>query len=152
MLIVIGIILLDRFSKLLAIDILRTLDTVPIIKNVFHLTYMENTGAAFSIFSQNTNLLKIISTVAIIFMFLLINTFKDKSYSIYYQSFLAMIIGGAIGNLIDRIQYGFVIDYFDFRLIDFAVFNVADSFISVGAVLLGILIIFIDKSDRKIKE
>ena len=139
------IIALDRVSKILALKYLSVIDTHPLIKNIFHLTYRENTGAAFSMLSGKRILLVGFTAVAISVMIFVMEKARRKGEHWLFTLSLSMIIGGAIGNLIDRATLGYVIDYFDFRLINFAVFNVADSFISVGAVLLGISVLFEEK-------
>lgn len=134
--IIIFIIALDRISKALALAFLYKKDTIPIIKDVFHLTYAQNTGAAFSIFKTHTSALAIVSVVASIgISYYLYIEMKKKKYTLTTVG-LSFIVGGTVGNLYDRAILGFVVDFFDFRLINFAIFNVADSFITVGAVLL----------------
>ncbi|WP_329383465.1 signal peptidase II [Anaerofustis butyriciformans] len=148
-LIVILCIIIDQISKYIVINNLKPIGSIPIIKNVFHLTYCENTGAAFSMFSKNTAVLTAVSLVFIflVFFFLLKSIKKGKTSKI--MSFgLAFILGGAIGNFIDRFFHGFVTDFFDFRLINFAIFNVADIFITIGAILFCIYVIF--TKDEKI--
>lgn len=141
-------VILDQISKFLVIKNLKPIASLPIIKDVFHLTYCENTGAAFSILSKNTAFLTILSIVfiVVILLFLYKNT-KKKNKSKTLLLALSFILGGALGNLIDRLFHGFVTDFFDFRLINFAIFNVADIFITIGAALLFIHIIFSKEED-----
>ncbi len=136
-------IILDRLTKALAVKHLMPLDTFPLWKDVFHLTYCENTGAAFSMFSDSTAALTVFSVIiaALLGMFLLSQIRKNKEKVLYLAS-IAMIIGGALGNIIDRILYGYVVDFFDFTLINFAIFNVADCFICVGAAVFCLYLIF----------
>lgn len=136
----IAIIVLDRLSKLAATAWLMPLGSVPLWPGVFHLSYHVNTGAAFSLLSGKTFILGLISLlVSIALGFYL---YRNRSLSLLSRLGLTFILGGAIGNGIDRLFYGGVVDFFDFRLINFAVFNVADSFITVGVglLLLGLLI------------
>jgi len=145
-LIILFIIALDQIAKVLAVNYVKPHITIPLIENVFHLTYAENTGAAFSILSNKLPLLTIITTIFIIALFIylykLIST--DKSSKLLIWS-LVFIIGGALGNLIDRIRIGYVVDFFDFRWINFAIFNVADCLIVVGSILLITLIVLDEK-------
>lgn len=131
---------LDQLTKFLAVVRLMPKGTFPIIENVFHLTYLENKGAGFGIFADHTWLLSVASIliVAAILMYVLVKRPKDKLLNLS----LTFMIGGAVGNLIDRIRLGYVVDFLDFRLIDFPIFNVADCFITVGAVVLAVYIIF----------
>ncbi len=111
--------------------------SLPVIKNIFHLTYVKNTGAAFGIF-QNQNMFFIISALIIIVIIAIyINIINKKS--IWFKLAAGLILGGAVGNLIDRIRVGYVIDYLDFRI--WPVFNLADSAIVIGAGIMILLFI-----------
>ena len=131
-------IFLDQLTKYLTILFLKPIDTLPIIEDVVHLTYVENTGAAFGMMKDQRWLFMVVSTVAIIA--LLIYLFRKKTQSKLENLAIAFIVGGGIGNMIDRVVLGYVVDMIDFRLINFAVFNVADSFVCVGA---GMLILYL---------
>ncbi len=144
LLISIGVIILDQFSKYLVLEHLTKVETMPLIEGVFHLTFRQNTGAAFSILRNNLNFLIILTGVVILLMaYLFFRLVKEKHHALMLVS-ISFMFGGAIGNFIDRVRLGYVVDYFDFRLINFAVFNVGDSFIVVGAILMGFYLIFID--------
>jgi signal peptidase II len=135
--IVLSAVIADRVSKVLCQKYLQPLGTVPIIKGVFHFTYVENTGAAFGILQDKNWLFipaVILISVAIVY---LIWTLKQGSKLI--KAALALILGGALGNLIDRVFLGYVVDFLDFRV--WPVFNIADSCVVVGAVLLGYLVV-----------
>ncbi len=143
-------IILDQVSKWLAVKFLMPIDTVPIIEDVLHLTYLENTGAAFGILKDNRWVFLVISTVAIagiIFYFI-----KFMPQNKLFQLSLAFILGGGIGNMIDRILLGYVVDFIDFRLINFAIFNVADSFVCIGAALMFIYVLFVESKENKKSE
>lgn len=143
-------IFLDQFIKYLAIEFLEPVGTYPIIKNVLHLTYVENTGAAFGMLKNARWVFMTVSSVAIVALAVyIVIQYKREPY---ICSCLALIAGGGIGNMIDRIVYGFVIDFVDFRLINFAVFNGADSFITVGAVMLIIYFIIETIKDERMKK
>lgn len=143
-----AIVLLDRVSKFLAAYFLMG-KSHPLWENVFHLTYVENTGAAFSIFKGHTLALGIFSLAMVVLLSYYLTKRKKEGCSVLEELALTFIIGGAIGNLYDRLILGYVIDYFDFRLINFAVFNVADSFISVGALLLILALV---KEEIQVKK
>ncbi len=127
-------ILLDQLTKWLAVKFLMPIDTVPIIKDALHLTYAENRGAAFGMLANNRWVFLIISSIAIVAMIFYL--FSGLSEGILAGISLAMLISGGIGNMIDRIALGYVVDFIDFRLINFAIFNGADSFVCVGAGML----------------
>ena len=137
--------IIDQFTKVLAINHLKDISTMPIINNVFHLTYMENTGAAFSMLNQNTKFLTIITIIFIlILLFFLYKEVKGNN-NIFMKIGVSFIIGGALGNLIDRVMRSYVVDFFDLRIIHFAIFNVADLFVTIGAIFVLYVLIF-DKS------
>ena len=136
--IVVGIIL-DQLTKFLAVRFLEPIATFPIIKNVIHLTYVENTGAAFGMLKDHRWVFIVISTITIIAF--LAYLYAGHAENRLYAVSIAMVISGGIGNMIDRILLGYVVDFIDFRLINFAVFNGADSFVCVGAGLLILALI-----------
>lgn len=141
-LIIILLIGIDQISKLLALNYLKDIRSIPIIQNVFHLTYVENRGAAFGMFQNNQIVFIIVAVVASIVGLYYI---YKKKLNLLGNISIVLIISGAIGNLIDRVRLGFVVDYFDFRFIWDYVFNVADIFVVVGTILLCIYIIVFEK-------
>lgn len=147
--VIIAIILIDRASKIWASTVLQPIDTIPLWPGVFHLSYRTNTGAAFSILRQHTEILAVLSFVLSLAMIIyLIRSRRTSSFHLAHLA-LAFIIGGAIGNGIDRLVYRYVVDMFDFRLINFAVFNVADSFITVGVILFAVDAIWFEPKRQK---
>ena len=132
--IILGGILLDQLTKWLSVKFLTAVNTFPLIKGVLHLTYVENTGAAFGMLKNHRWVFILISTVTIaaFILYLYLGHAESRLYGIAFS----MIISGGIGNMIDRVALGYVVDFIDFRLINFAVFNVADSFVCVGAGLM----------------
>ena len=134
-----GVIALDQLTKWLAVIYLSGEPSFPLWKDVLHFTYARNEGAAFGMLSDQRWVFMVFSTIAIIALLIVLCFYRPKSR--YVQITLAMIVGGGIGNMIDRVALGYVIDFIDFTLIDFAIFNVADSFVTVGAfMLMGYLI------------
>lgn len=141
---------LDRWSKIWAQDVLMKMDTMPLLKDIFHLTYVENTGAAFSMLRGKVGFLIFFTALVLIGLCIMLIVSIRKKESKVLLIALAMVIGGAIGNMYDRIVLGYVVDYFDFRVINFAVFNVADVFVVCGSILLGIYLIFIEGKEKPI--
>ena len=125
---------LDQLTKLLAVEYLMPIPTLPLIEDVLHLTYVENPGAAFGMLKDAPWVFNSFSVVAIVAISLYLYLGHAESH--LYAVALSMIASGGIGNMIDRLSLGYVVDFIDFRLIDFAVFNGADSFVCVGAGLL----------------
>jgi len=142
------VVFLDQLTKYLAIEYLKPIPTFPIINGVIHFTYVENKGAAFGMFSNNRWVFMVISVVAILGILIYSMIEMKKLSPLTFFSF-ALIVGGGIGNMIDRTISGFVVDFIDFRLINFAVFNVADSFVTIGAFALLVLIIFVEFKNGK---
>ncbi|WP_432405053.1 signal peptidase II [Wukongibacter sp. M2B1] len=140
--IIISIIILDQLTKYLAVIHLRPIETYPLIENVFHLTYRKNTGAAFSILRDKQIFLILITLIVVIALLVYFMKIMKKENLLLLKLPLAFIIGGAVGNLIDRIRLNYVIDFFDFNLINYPVFNVADVFIVIGSIIFGYAVIF----------
>ena len=129
------IILIDQISKILVTNYLPLNKSIKIINNFFYLTYTKNDGAAWSILSGETYLLIIITIISI---YLIIKYTKE-----YNNLFLCLLYGGIIGNLIDRLIHGYVIDFLDFKIFnyDYPVFNISDICIFIGITLLIIKIV-----------
>ena len=138
---------LDYVTKIIAVINLKPHHTTPVIKDVFHLTYCENTGGAFSIFSGNPYLLALVSLLVIVCAVIYVIVKKPRSHLLLCS--LSMISAGGLGNIIDRLTKGYVVDFFDFRIINFAIFNVADIFVCVGMALLCIYVLFFDGKEGK---
>ena len=142
------IIVIDQLIKILIDNLLST--SIVIIPNFFSLQKVYNTGAAWSILSNGTSILIIIAIIA----FLLLLKYQNK-FKINFRNTLAfgLIYGGLIGNLIDRIVYGHVIDYLRFVLFNynFPIFNLADSAIVIGFILLILAIIKGEENENSSK-
>lgn len=144
---VIVCILLDQWTKHIAITHLKNQEPIVLIKGVFELFYLENKGAAFGLF-QNKKLFFVIS--ALLILFLIVRFYSRVPLNRHFLPLrvcAVMLAGGAIGNVIDRLYLGYVVDFFYFKLIDFPVFNVADIFVTVSMFLLIFLILFFYKED-----
>lgn len=146
LLIITGLISIDQISKYMALNYLKDIGSIPIIENIFHLTYVENRGAAFGMLQGNQFIFIIAATLAMVVGLYYIYKYK---LSLLAKSSIVLIISGAIGNMIDRVRLGFVVDYFDFRIIWEYVFNIADVFVVIGTILLCIHIIFFDNDNKE---
>jgi len=122
-----------------------------IVKDVLRLTPVQNTGASFGIFQGQTSILSIISliTLSAVAVFLV---FTLKIRNGWLRAGMVLIIAGGIGNLVDRYALGYVRDFIYFELIDFAVFNLADSGLTVGVALVLIYVIFYYRPEDKKKK
>ncbi len=145
-----AVVVLDQVTKWLAASFLTKVETVPIIEDVLHLTYLENRGAAFGMLKNNRWVFLVISTVAIIGLIIYLVKYPPKNKWLLWG--LSFIVGGGIGNMIDRIWLGYVVDFIDFRLINFAIFNTADSFVCIGAVLVLIYVFFFSEEKKEVKN
>ncbi|MBD2137225.1 lipoprotein signal peptidase [Anabaena sp. FACHB-1237] len=127
-------VLFDHLTKYWVVKNFRLGETLPLIPGVFHFTYVTNTGAAFSLFSGKVEWLKWLSLL--VSLLLISIAIFGPILSLWEQLAYGFILGGAMGNGIDRFMLGYVVDFLDFRVINFAVFNIADSFISIGIFFL----------------
>ena len=132
-----SVILLDQITKFLALKFLQLNTPVPLIKNFLNLTLVHNRGAAFG-FLQNQLLLFVL--VSFFAIGLILYNLKNKTNSFILKLSLSLILGGAVGNLIDRLRFGFVIDFLDLRV--WPVFNIADSVITLAALVLSWKLLF----------
>ncbi|MCM8789677.1 MAG: signal peptidase II [Candidatus Omnitrophica bacterium] len=135
--IVLFVLALDRLTKILVSSILSLNQSAAVIKGIFHITLVHNKGAAFGILK---NQLLLLITTSLIAIFLIFKDFKKNKRDRTYNISLSLILGGALGNLIDRVVFGYVIDFLDFRV--WPVFNVADSAITIGVIMMGYSILF----------
>lgn len=132
---------LDQFTKYLAIIYIKD-HSITLIEGVFQLKYLENHGAAFGML-QNQQWFFLVITLITLFIvtFIYIKLPREKHF-VPLRICLITLVSGAIGNMIDRIRFGYVVDFFYFKLIDFPIFNVADIFATVSTVVLIILFLF----------
>ena len=153
--VIIVTVFLDQLTKYLTVLHLKPIDTLPIIEDVFHLTYVENTGAAFGMMKDARWVFMVTSTLAIIgilgYMIRRVYIKKEKMPWMEALS-LSLIVGGGIGNMIDRTMLGYVVDMIDCRFINFAVFNVADSFVCIGAGLMILYLIVLTIKEFKAEK
>ncbi len=139
------ILVADQITKLLVLKHIPLFAHVDAIPGLFHLTYVQNTGAAFSAFRGMRWMF--VGIFLILTAILFLEYFKKPlSFSTFDRFCLASLYGGALGNVIDRIRLGFVVDMICVDFMDFPVFNVADCFITCGSLLLLVHLIFFNKS------
>lgn len=135
--------ILDQITKHLVVQNFTNIgDTLPLWENVFHFTYVENTGAAFSVFRGGVVWLRWLSLF--VSLGLMAMAWFGSRLQIKEQLGYGFILAGALGNGIDRFLFGYVVDFLDFRLINFPVFNLADVSINIGICFL-LLVIFLGK-------
>lgn len=146
-LVMLAFLLLDQFTKHLAIVHLKGQSALVLIDGVLELQYVENTGVAFSMF-QNRKIFILImgfAVLGVVFFFLLKLPRQKKFLAVHIL--LSVLVAGALGNIIDRIRFDFVVDFISFVLIHYPVFNVADCYIVVSTIVLVILFMFVYREE-----
>ena len=139
-----AVILFDRLVKKLVTSNMAPWETNPVIEDIFHFTYVQNRGAAFSMWQEQWIILIGLPLVAIAAGLVLLYIKRNKWDKMMLTA-VAMICGGGLGNLIDRMALGYVVDMFDFRV--FPVFNIADIFICVGCGLMVLDVLFFERKN-----
>lgn len=130
------ILFLDQFTKILIKQNLQLSKSIPIINNILHFTYITNTGSAFGLF-KGLNIFFILFSIIVIFVIFYFSK-KIKNDERLLQFSVGLLLGGTMGNFIDRIFYGAVIDFIDFRV--WPVFNIADSAVTISVMFLIFLL------------
>lgn len=146
--IILGLIL-DRVTKLWAVNYFKTHDDIIVIKDYFNITYLTNKGAAWGSFQNKLLFLSIITSAVVLAMIYYL--IKNNKNSRLLNFSLALIISGALGNLFDRVYYRYVVDFILLHFKDvyyYPVFNVADMCVVVGTILLLIYILWFDKNEK----
>ena len=133
-----AVIFIDRITKIFFSQLLSYGESLQVIANVLYMTLVHNTGIAFGLFKDQGAVFIVVPVIAVILLIVNIYYYRqnDQVLSRTYIVAFSLILGGAIGNLIDRMQHGYVIDFIDFRI--WPVFNIADSAITIGAIIVGI--------------
>lgn len=141
------LVLFDQWSKHLAVKHLKGQADIPLIKNVFELSYLENTGMAWGLFAGGRWIF-LAGTLAV--LALIFYAFQKAPWTKRYRPLrmvLAVLAAGAIGNLVDRLLQGYVVDFFYFCLINFPIFNVADCYVVISGILFILLFLFYYKDE-----
>ena len=143
------------FIAVLALDMLTKIlldgKDIVIIKNIVSFTSSHNTGAAFSIFSNQLAFL-IVFTCLFLGVIVVLDIFYKGKKNWWYYTAYAFILAGGIGNLIDRIFLGYVRDFINLEFIHFAIFNVADSFLTIGVILIAVYVLFFMEKKQENKN
>lgn len=143
-------IVIDQASKLIVAANLPQIGSLPIIENILHFTYVENRGAAFGMLADHRWVFMLLSIAGILAMAVWLVVQKPESR--ITQCAISLIIGGGIGNMIDRVRLEYVIDFIDCRFIDFYVFNIADSCVCVGCALFMLAVIMEEVKESRAKK
>ena len=130
------IVILDQITKFFIRQELQLNQSIPIIRNILNFTHTTNTGSAFGLFKGLNLIFILFSFIVIIVIFRYLKKVKENERLLQFA--VGSLSGGTIGNLIDRIFYGHVIDFIDFRV--WPVFNIADSFITISVIFIAVLL------------
>lgn len=141
------LVVFDQFTKVLALQNLKGQEPITIIPDVFQLLYVENRGAAFGILQNKQWVFLIITAIVLAALIWALPRMSRERHFLPLKLCLCFIGAGAVGNMIDRIFRGYVVDFFYFKLIDFPVFNVADIYVTTSAIVLIFLIVFLYKEE-----
>lgn len=145
--VILSVIALDLLSKYLTLQLLVPAGgEVTVIPYILNFCYVENTGAAFGMLKNHRWVFMTLSVVLIVALLLYLK-YSGIKHSLFLVS-VSLIVGGGIGNMIDRIFVGYVVDFIKVTFVDFAVFNIADSAIVIGAILLVVYFLFFEISNR----
>ena len=142
------LIALDQLTKKLAVIYLYEQDPIEILPGVFELHFLMNRGAAFGILQNHPYFFAVITCFVLcvlVYAYLKIPFVKRHTL---LRLLLVLLMAGAVGNLVDRIRQGYVVDFFYFKLIDFPIFNVADCYVVVSVILLALLVLFYYKEEE----
>jgi signal peptidase II len=137
-------VILDQITKMLVVNGMALYESIPLIKNVLSFTYIHNYGAAWGMLSDHRWVFIVVTALAIIVMPIFLYKYRNLHWM--FGLSLSLIIGGAIGNMIDRVFLGYVVDFIQATFIDFPVFNVADICVVCGAIMMFVYVAFIDKT------
>ena len=140
-----GIVAADQFTKYLTVANIALYEDVPFIPGLLQLTYVQNTGAAFSSFEGQQWLFAVIFllfTAAVVYEF----SKNTMGFTNFERWCIAAVYGGGLGNMIDRVRLGFVVDMIETKFMQFPVFNVADCFITCGCILVVVSLVFFNKN------
>ena len=143
----IGLILLDQGTKLWALSSLKPIHNTTVVEGFLDLTFVENRGVAFGMFSGQRWFILVLTGLIAGALVYFYRTLPKKAEYTPVRVSLLLVLSGAIGNIIDRVFRGYVVDFFEFTFFDWPVFNVADIYVVVGVILLTFLILFVVKDD-----
>ena len=134
----IALVIIDQVIKYMVNINMLLGQSYPLIEDFLYITYVKNTGIAFGLFKNNNLFMIIVISIIILILLYFYNKEKNKVFSLNIS--ITMLISGAVGNLIDRIYYGFIVDYIVFTF--WPAFNLADSLIVIGSITLAVYLIF----------
>ena len=139
-----GIVAADQITKYITVANIPLFGNVPVLPGIFRLTYVRNTGAAFSVF-RGMQWLFVLVFVVLTVLILWEYFKKPMAFTTFERWCVVAIFGGGLGNMIDRLRLGYVVDMIRLQFMDFPIFNVADCFITCGCIALMVHLVFFNK-------
>lgn len=143
-----GLVMIDQISKIWGLNELKDKNAISVIPDIFELRYLENHGAAFGILQNQQWIFAIITIMALAVLTWIYFKLPENRRYLPLKGCYVFLTAGAIGNFIDRMMNGYVIDFFYFKLIDFPIFNVADIYVTISMVVLIVLLMFYYKDNE----
>lgn len=144
---IIGLIILDQGTKLLVLANLKPIHNMTVLDGFLDFTFVENRGVAFGMLSGQRWFILLLTGVIAAALIYFYKTLPKKKEYIPVRVSVVLVLAGAIGNMIDRVCRGYVVDFFEFTFFEWPVFNVADIYVVVGVILLAWLIMFVVKDE-----
>ena len=141
------LVVLDQLTKVFALQYLKPVGNITIFPHVLDLTFVENRGVAFGLFSGQRWFILFVTAVICIGLIWYWKSLPQKKAYKPLRISLLLILGGAISNILDRLFRGYVVDYLEVTFIDWPVFNLADIFVVVGTILMAIMVLFVLKDE-----
>ncbi len=142
------LIAVDQITKYIALTSLKPVGSITFIDGFMDFTFVENRGAAFGILNGKTWLLLLLAAVICVVLVVAMKRMPDTRKYRWLKWTLMLILAGAVGNIIDRLIRGYVVDFFEFTFITWPVFNMADIYVVVGTVVMALLVLFVIKEDE----
>lgn len=142
------LILLDQGTKLWALHSLKPIHNVTVAEGFLDLTFVENRGVAFGMFAGQRWFILVLTGVIIGALVYFYRTLPKKKAYLPLRAALLLVLSGAVGNIIDRLFRGYVVDFFEFTFFDWPVFNVADIYVVAGVILMVLMLVFVVKDEE----
>ena len=142
--VIVASVILDQITKWIVVNSMELYESIVLIEKIFSFTHIRNYGAAWGMFDNHRWIFMLTTSVALIAMPIIL--YKYRKVHFLFNLSLSLFIGGAIGNMIDRVCLGYVVDFLEFTFIDFPVFNVADICVVFGAIIMIVYALFFDKT------
>ncbi|MBE5945871.1 MAG: signal peptidase II [Lachnospiraceae bacterium] len=133
---------LDQLTKFMITSSFELYESRPVIKNVLSFTYIQNRGVAWGMFQGKRVIFLILTAIILLLCFYIYSNIANNPKYCILRANMIILMSGALGNMIDRIKLGYVVDFFEAKFIDFPIFNVADIYVVVSMIMIFILIIF----------